>query len=152
MASARGSDRWIVVIGVLKLLKAGAVGVLGVGAILARGHDPVGGVREAVHTFGLAPGSRVVNALVTRAAHLREHDLALAAGVLLAYAAVFVVEGVALLLRKRWGEYLTVLVTGSFVPFEVYEIARHATALRAAGLALNVVVVAYLAWHLRQRR
>lgn len=152
MASARGSDRWIVVIGVLKLLKAVAVGALGVGALLARGHDRVGEVHEVVRTFGLAPGSRVVNALVTRVAHLREHDLALAGGVLLAYAAVFVVEGVALLLRKRWGEYLTVLVTGSFVPFEGYELARHVTATRAAGIALNVAVVAYLAWHLRRRR
>ena len=57
---------------------------------------------------------------------------------------MFLVEGVGLLLRKRWGEYLTIVVTASFIPFEIYEMAHKPTALKAGGIALNVVIVVYL--------
>jgi uncharacterized membrane protein (DUF2068 family) len=152
MADSARSDRWIFVIGMFKLLKALAVGALGVGALLARGTDPATDLRHVVVRYGLAPGSHLVHALLARASGLHPQNLPLAAGVLLAYAAVFVVEGTALLLRQRWGEYLTVVVTGSLVPFEAYEIAQHVTALRVAGLALNVAVVAYLVAYLRRPR
>ena len=33
-------------------------------------------------------------------------------------------EGVSLLLRKRWAEYFTVIVTASFIPLEIYELVK----------------------------
>jgi len=68
------------------------------------------------------------------------------------YAAVFLVEGTGLLLRKRWAEYLTTIVTASFVPFELYEMAHTPSVLKAAGIALNVAIVVYLIVRLRQKR
>jgi uncharacterized membrane protein (DUF2068 family) len=62
-----------------------------------------------------------------------------------AYAAVFVVEGVGLFLRKRWAEYLTLAVTVSFLPFEIVELVREPTVPKWLTLALNVAVVVYLA-------
>ena len=68
------------------------------------------------------------------------------------YAALFTTEGIGLWLGKRWAEYLTVIATGSFVPFEVYELARRPGLPRVAALVLNLAVVAYLIHHLRRRR
>ena len=38
------------------------------------------------------------------------------------------------------------IATGFLIPYEVYEVIRHATLLKVGGLLLNVAVVAYLAW------
>jgi uncharacterized membrane protein (DUF2068 family) len=65
------------------------------------------------------------------------------------YAALFVTEGLGLWEEKRWAEYLTVIATLSFVPFEIYELIHRQTAPRIAALVINVVVVAYLIQRLR---
>ena len=67
------------------------------------------------------------------------------------YAGLFGVEGVGLWMEKRWAEYLTIIATTSFVPIEVYELIRHATWQRGATLGINLLVVAYLVWKVRQR-
>jgi uncharacterized membrane protein (DUF2068 family) len=69
-----------------------------------------------------------------------------------AYAGLFVVEGIGLWRQKRWAEYLTVIVTASFVPLEVYELVKDVTLPRIAALLANVLVVAYLVWVLRRGR
>jgi uncharacterized membrane protein (DUF2068 family) len=61
------------------------------------------------------------------------------------------VEGVGLWLDKLWAEYLTVVATSVLVPFELYELARKPSLFKAGGIAVNVVIVAYLAWRLRER-
>jgi uncharacterized membrane protein (DUF2068 family) len=54
-------------------------------------------------------------------------------------------------LRQRWAEYFTVLVTGSFVPLELYELTRRSTVTRMLLIGVNVAVVWYLVVHMRQR-
>ena len=66
------------------------------------------------------------------------------------YAALFAVEGVGLWMSKRWAVYLTIIATSSFVPFEVYELIRHASWQRGATIGINLLVVGYLVWSVRQ--
>lgn len=61
------------------------------------------------------------------------------------------VEGVGLWLDQLWAEYLTVIATALLIPFEIYEFARKPGVLRGAGIAVNLAIVAYLAWMLRRR-
>ncbi|TMC10292.1 MAG: DUF2127 domain-containing protein, partial [Chloroflexi bacterium] len=42
--------------------------------------------------------------------------------VVIAYAAVEGTEGIGLALRRRWAEYLIVVATGLFIPYEVWEV------------------------------
>jgi hypothetical protein len=56
-----------------------------------------------------------------------------------------------LLLRKRWAEYVTLAVTASFIPLELYEILRHPDAIRVAIGLVNVTIVWYLARGLARR-
>lgn len=67
------------------------------------------------------------------------------------YATVFVVEGWGLWREKRWAEYLTVIVTASLIPLEVWEIFHHFTWLKVFALTLNVAIVWYLIHLLRER-
>jgi len=67
-----------------------------------------------------------------------------------AYAALFLTEGTGLLLRKRWAQYFTIIVTGSFLPLEVYEFARHASVAKLLVILLNVAIIGYLVVRLRR--
>lgn len=63
----------------------------------------------------------------------------------LAYAALFLVEGIGLWRRKLWAEWFTVIATGSLIPIELYEVAKAFSWLKFGVLAGNAVIVAYLA-------
>ena len=159
MTSSRdGSARVLVLIGVFKLVKAALLIALAVLALrfadeIAKGHRPLHGTFEAVTWAGAFPGRHTVMKALDRlwTTQAREAvELGIAA---FAYAAVFLVEGVGLLLRKRWAEWLTVAVTGSFIPVEVYEMVHRFGAGKVIALVLNIAIVAYLVWHrLGERR
>ena len=68
------------------------------------------------------------------------------------YAGLFLVEGIGLWRDRRWAEYLTIVATASFIPFEIYELVKEMTAPRMTALVLNVAVVVYLAVRLRRTR
>lgn len=69
--------------------------------------------------------------------------------VLIAYALIEGAEGVGLAMRRRWAEYLIVFATGLLIPYEVWEVVHKVTLFRVGGLALNVAIVAYLAYRKR---
>jgi uncharacterized membrane protein (DUF2068 family) len=75
---------------------------------------------------------------------LRTSRLHLFAAVALIYAAVEGLEAVGLWYGKRWAEYLTLIVTASLLPVEVYEMSHHATPFKVVAFILNVAVVVYL--------
>lgn len=60
------------------------------------------------------------------------------------YAVVEGIEAVGLWMLKRWAEYLTLLVTASFLPFEIYELSRRVTPFKISAIVINVAIVAYL--------
>ena len=65
------------------------------------------------------------------------------------YAGLFLTEGVGLWLLKRWAQWLTVIITSSLVPIEIYEIHRHPTSVKWGVLALNLAIVVYLIYRIR---
>jgi predicted membrane protein DUF2127 len=54
-------------------------------------------------------------------------------------------------LLKGWAEWLTVIITSSLVPFEVCEIWRHPTLVRIVVLAINIAIVVYLLYKIRDK-
>ena len=89
---------------------------------------------------------------VERVRHLlssKQHTLTLVAVGLLAYAALQLLEGVGLWRLKRWGEYVAVVGTSAFLPFEVYELTDKVSWLKVVALAVNLVAVVYLVWSKR---
>jgi uncharacterized membrane protein (DUF2068 family) len=72
--------------------------------------------------------------------------------VTLAYAAVFATEGVGLWMQKRWAEWLTVIITASLIPLEVWELISKPSVGIGAVLVANTAIVIYLAWHVLHSR
>src|SRR5436305_1203247 len=137
---AKHRDALIVLIGVFKLVKAALLLALGVGSLLAMPDEVARKAADAIRWMGIFPGR---HALLRGVGRLWSTEPATAekwgaAG--LCYAAVFLVEGIGLLRRKRWAEWLTVVVTASFIPFEVYELVERSSAGKVIALALNVAI------------
>lgn len=69
--------------------------------------------------------------------------------VALFYAMLYMIEGIGLWHQSRWAEYLTIIATALFIPFEVYELVRRVTFPRAGALVVNIAAVVYLIYRLR---
>jgi len=143
--AARG-DRLVVAIGAFKLVKCALL--LGLGLALIWWGDTTAKhlLFRAASWSGALDAHRLLRRAVFRLAALDARAMREIAIAALAYAAVFAVEGVGLLLRRRWAEWLTVVVTTSFIPFEIYELARRPGPGKVVALALNAAIAAYLAW------
>ncbi len=75
---------------------------------------------------------------------LRSSRLHLFAAIASVYALVEGVEAIGLWYGKRWAEYLTLIVTASLLPVEVYELSEHATPFKVLAFLINLAVVVYL--------
>ena len=62
----------------------------------------------------------------------------------LVYAVIEGVEAVGLWYQQRWAEYLTFIVTTSFIPLEVYELIHKFTPFKVFAFVVNVATVVYL--------
>jgi uncharacterized membrane protein (DUF2068 family) len=139
-----------------KFLQAATLIAAGLGALGLMNAGVSDAAQEWLERLALGNGERLAGMAATRmlpylnAATPRQFG-AIGLGAFL-YAAVFLVEGVGLWRGKRWGEYLTIAVTTSLLPFEIAAIVNRVTLVRVATLAINLFVIAYLVWELRARR
>jgi uncharacterized membrane protein (DUF2068 family) len=83
---------------------------------------------------------------VERAFSLRSDTLKLVAAVFVVYAAIEGIEAFGLWYQRRWAEYLTLIVTASLLPLELYELSKRLSALKVVTIVINLAVVAYLLW------
>lgn len=148
----RPHDRFLRLIAVVKFLKCAALIALGVGAFKLL-HKDMGEVADhLVDALKIDPGNRFVDHFIARISNLRPDQIKkLGLGSFL-YASLFLAEGTGLWLEKLWGEWMTVIITSSLVPVEIYEIYRHPSAMKVALLVINAAIVGYLIWKIRQRK
>ena len=139
-------------IALLKLFKGLLLVGAGVGALRLLHADVLEAVLRLSDRLNLDPQNRYVDAVVERLAMVDAHTLRSLGVGSFVYAALLLTEGVGLWLRQPWAEYFTVLVTGSFVPLEAYELTRRFTAVRLVVLLVNVAIVVYLIARIRRRR
>jgi uncharacterized membrane protein (DUF2068 family) len=76
------------------------------------------------------------------------HSLGAAA---LVYASIFAAEGFGLWWDKHWAEWFTVVVTASFIPFELYQLVNKPHAATVFVVAVNVAILVYFIRRLRVR-
>jgi uncharacterized membrane protein (DUF2068 family) len=75
---------------------------------------------------------------------LQSSRLHLFGAIALVYAAIEGIEAVGLWYGKRWAEYLTLIVTASLLPLEIYELAHRLSPFKIVAFIINVAVVVYL--------
>ena len=145
-------DRLLRLIALFKFFKAVSLIALGVGAFRLL-HKDLGSVLEHwIMALRLDPGQHFLDVALAKASNVSPAQIKKVGVGSFIYAALFLTEGTGLWLRKRWGEWLTVIITSSLVPIEIYEIHRHSSWPKFVVFALNIAVVVYLIYHIRSRR
>ena len=139
-------------IAAFKFLKGALLIVVGISALKLIHTDVGSWLTDWVVRFGLDPGGRHVGRFLLKAAELTPNRLKEVGAGSLVYAALFLTEGIGLWMLKRWAEWLTVIITASLIPVEIYEIYRHLTPVKILLLLINVGVVAYLVHRIRSDR
>jgi len=134
-----------------KLIQMLLVLVVGAGAFMFANRVPPEALQEWVYAF--APQSDWLKSIADKLASATDQKLTVVGAVGFAYASLFAVEGVGLWLQKTWAEYLTVIVTSSYMPFEIYGLTQEFSASKVVTLVINGAVVVFLIIRIvRERR
>ena len=145
-------DKGLLLIGLFKLVEAVFFFAVGLGVLhyLHRDlGDEVLNLATKLHQDAEGP---LVRFLLDHVDELTSHRLKQIGVATFLYAGIRIAEGVGLVLEKLWAEYLTVGVTVSFLPWEMYEIVRHPDWFRVGLFVVNLAVLGYLLWWLRRKR
>ena len=144
-------NRWLILIGVLKLMKALLFILAGLGALRLLHKDLVDILTRFIVALHFDTENHFVNLILEKVALINPHRLREISVFIFCYAALDIIEGTGLVLEKAWAEYLTLILTASFLPWEVFEILHHVTWLKIVILMLNIVVVIFLVFHVQGR-
>lgn len=135
-----------------KLAQGIILGLIGAGLLLLITRDPDTQVAHWLAALQIDTDNDLVHRLLSRLdsiSPVKFQRLSIGAFI---YAGLLMTEGTGLLLRKRWAEFLTIFVTGSFLPFELLEVARHFTLAPLVLLIANGAIVWYLVRALRNKK
>jgi uncharacterized membrane protein (DUF2068 family) len=151
--SRRSHDGGLLLIGLFKLAKAIFFFSIGIGAFHLLHRD----LDEEVMRFALVvhrwdPEGRLVNLLLEKVGMIDPHRLRMIGLGTFAYSAIALTEGIGLLYEMPWAEYLTLTLTASFLPWELYELFRRPDWLRAGLLLINLAVLGYLVWLVQRKK
>ncbi len=145
-------NRWLELIAVYKLLQSILLVAAGFGALKLLHRDVAEFLMKLVTALHRNPEGRLVRFLLDQAGLVNDHMLWRISIFLFFYAALGVAEGVGLMLEKVWAEYMTAIITASFLPLEIFELMHRVTWIRIGFLVVNLAVLAYLVLHLIRRR
>lgn len=137
-------DRWIIAIGVFKLVQAVAFTLLGIGSLRLLHKDLLGLAERLILALRFNPEEHFVSLILGQVALIDPHRLKQISAAILLIAALDGIEGTGLVLEKVWAEFVTLILTACFLPFEAVELSRHASWIRLGLLLINLAVVLYL--------
>lgn len=171
-AKRRREDATIRYIASFKLAKAVLFLAAALGLFRLVHKDTQVEVRKVLHAIRIDGDGAFAKQVLLKANLIDDPKKKISGAILTFCGLLFTVEGVGLFFRKTWAEYLTVILTASAIPFELYELfhraeskvahlvpsdqrasfflANRTTGLKLALLVLNVAILWYLINHLRR--
>jgi uncharacterized membrane protein (DUF2068 family) len=137
-------NTWLVLIAAFKVLQALLFVAIGVGALRLLHKDIEDILTRLADHLRFNPESRFVNFVLDKASIVDDRLLRRISVAVFCYAGLDLLEGIGLYLEKVWAEYLTLAITASFLPWEIFEISRRITWIRVGLFVINVLVFLYL--------
>jgi uncharacterized membrane protein (DUF2068 family) len=151
MAMANSKSRRLLrTIAAFKFIKAASLAASGIGALRLVKYDIFEYATYLVARYHLNPGNRFVAQVLARSTDITPKRLRELGIIAFVYSALFLTEGIGLWSLKRWGEWVTVVITSSLLPFEIYEVWHRFTLPKVAVLFINLAIVWYLVRRLRR--
>ena len=145
------SDAGIRLIGAFKLLKAVLLLALGLGVAALLDKRLASNLHHWITVLLLRQENRFLRAGLARLTGIKRQNLRLFEIGTFCYSGLLFTEGIGLLMLKRWAEYLTAIITASFIPFEFLSDVRRFSAGKTLVLFLNIAAVWYLSVRLRSQ-
>ena len=144
VAEVKRPDFGLRLIIIWKALKATLLVAIAVTAFVFRNDDLHQMGVDLVEWLGIDPASPRVEHVLSRLTGVA--PMRIGAGALV-YGAVLYVEAWGLHRRRAWAEWLTVILTASLIPLEIYYIATQPSLGKVVALIVNIAVVIYLMRH-----
>ena len=117
---------------------------VGVGGLVLVDQDQLLVVKEWLRVIRLDPENRFLHWLLTTLLPVTNEMLEASSIGFFVYGALALVQGGGLWFAKPWASYLSVVVVGSFIPWQLYALLHEVTALKLLSLGINIVIVGYL--------
>jgi uncharacterized membrane protein (DUF2068 family) len=152
VAEKRQHNKLLILIAAYKLLQAMLFAAVGVGALRLLHKDIDDVLTEIATALRFNPESRFVNFILDKATLLSDPLLRRIGAVAFCYSGLSLAEGIGLYLEKAWGEILTLIITASFLPWEIFEVIQKLTWIRISLLVINFLVFLYLLKLVADRR
>jgi uncharacterized membrane protein (DUF2068 family) len=154
MSAKADSDPLLRVIAFFKLIKSVLFLAAGIGVLHLFNKDVGGRLQHLLDHLHVDSGNRYAQEFIAQVGKMTNTNLKLVGLSIISffYAALFGTEGVGLFLRKRWAEWFVVIVTGSLLPLEIYEIVHKVTALKMIVTVLNLLILGYLIVVIRRKK
>jgi uncharacterized membrane protein (DUF2068 family) len=149
---AHAHDRGLLLIGLFKLGKSLFFFCLGMGALHFLHKDLGDEVLRLATALKFDPESRFVSVMLDKVDLIDAHRLRQISLATFGYSGLALTEGVGLMLEKVWAEYLTLILTISFLPWEMYELIRRPDWFRLGLLLINLAVLGYIVWLLQRKK
>lgn len=131
-------------IALFEALKGALVLAAGFGALTLLHKDFPEVAEQFTYRLHLNPEGHLAHIFLNAAEKLTDARLWAAAAAALAYSIVRFVEGYGLWNARVWAEWFALLSGSLYLPWEIFELVSHATPVRWALFASNLVVVLYM--------
>lgn len=139
------ANKGLRLIAFFEALKGTLALLLGVGALILSQHDLEDFAQNTVDALRLDPAAHYTTLFIKEASLVTAKDLGWVAAGAFAYALFRFSEGYGLWRERSWAEWLAVVSGTTYIPLELYSLARHPNWIKLAVLLLNVLVVLYVA-------
>ena len=149
-SSQQHHDKGETAIAILKLFKAVLFIALAFGALSLLHRDAQEVLSYRIDQIGVDPENRLIQKLLDYAGYESPKTIAEFSLGFFLYGVLFAIEGIGLLMMKRWARWFTAIVTASFIPWEIYSFSQHADVLKAITILVNIATVLYLIFRIRR--
>lgn len=109
-------------------------------------HDVQGLAEKLVRHSHLNPASHYPRIFLELAAKVNDGNLWMLALVATLYGVLRFIEAYGLWRERRWAEWFAAISGGVYIPIELYELAEGINLVKLLVLAVNCLVVAYMAY------
>ena len=137
----------------LELAKGLIVMLAGFGVLSLRHHDVWGVADSLLSLLHINPDRHYARVFLDWADEVTDTKLLVIAIVAMAYSLLRFCEAYGLWRERAWAEWLALVSGALYVPFEVWDLIHKPGWIRAGVLAVNLLVVAYMAYlRIEERR
>ena len=133
-SARRAGNQALAMIAVFKLAKALLFFGVAFGLLRMIDKDTAVELKKLLHVFRIDGDRGFIKDLLLKANVIENPQKKLFATLAVISGCMFCLEGIGLLLRKKWAEYLTVILTSCGIPIELYEIFHRSSHVAKSGV------------------